>query len=159
MHSCLCICYGPLIHLPTCWLQHRWNFDYQMLPCDKKLQILPQTRCCGVGRLRELGLKRNCRNYSASLNSQCGIGVPMMERDVLNIPMGKIAFKRVFFVSYSISHISLASSTQDVISPLLPGHKEHWDFPHSISPNFNFSTKVSCYSWDFPDGIESCSSY
>lgn len=65
----------------------------------------------------------------------------MMERDVLNIPAGKMALKSVFFVSYNISHISLASSTQDVISPLLPGHKEQSDFSHGISLNFNFNTK------------------
>lgn len=66
----------------------------------------------------------------------------MMERDVLNIPVGKIAVKRVFFVSYNMSHISLASSTQDVISSLLPGQKEHRDCSHSISLNFNFNTEI-----------------
>lgn len=66
----------------------------------------------------------------------------MMERDVLNTPLGKIAFKRIFSVSYNISNISLASSTQDVISPLLPGHEEQRDCSHSISLNFNFNTEI-----------------
>lgn len=66
----------------------------------------------------------------------------MMERDVLNIPVGKIALKGVFFLSCNITHISLASSTQDVISPLLPGQKEHIDCSHSISLDFSFNTEI-----------------
>lgn len=45
-------------------------------------------------------------------------------------------------LTYYISHISFASSAQDVISPLLPGYKEQRDFCQTNSLSFNFYTEI-----------------
>lgn len=79
-----------------------------------------------------------------SLLEHCRVALEWLwwREGLLKSPAGKIALKGVFFVSYNISHIPLASSTWDMISPLLPGHKEYRDCFHSNSLNFNFNTEI-----------------
>jgi len=97
---------------------------------------------CGSGRLKELSMKRNCRNYSSTLN----IAVQHWRgpnEGIYWIFLWENGFRKdLFFVTYYISHISFAFPTQDPISPLLPGFQEHRDFSQANSLSFSFHTEI-----------------
>lgn len=119
-----------------------WHFDDVVTSAwwQEIASSLLSALLCGAGRLKKLRLKKNCSNCSTSRNIAVQYCNDHCKRVYL-IFLWERTFRSSLFFIVHVPHISFASSTQGMISPLLLGQmntETEWNFFQTNSLSFNF---------------------